>query len=60
MTPPDFPPGRGEGEALRVQVPIATSTQDLLVVLSGSVQGKRDGARPPPPLLDTVSPMAQG
>lgn len=52
--------GRGKGEALGVQggspLPISTSTQNLLVVLSGSVQGKREGARPP--TLDTASPMA--
>lgn len=33
---------------------IAAGTQHLLVLLSGSVQGKRDGAWPP--MLDTVSP----
>lgn len=54
---PAIPPSR-KGAALGVQwgslLPMATSTQNLLVVLSGSVQGKRDGARPP--TLDTANP----
>lgn len=59
------PPSRGrarKGQAVGVQrgspLPIAAGTQHLLVVLSGSVQGKRDGAQPL--ALDTASPTAPG
>lgn len=53
-SPSEEGPGKGEAQGAQgacSPLPVAAGTQDLLVVLSGSVQGKREGAQPP--MLDT-------
>lgn len=54
-----FPQGEPWGSGAAPS-PSSGSTQHLLVVLSGSVQGKREGRAPPPPVRDPTVGTTRG